>query len=141
MRSNYRFITEKLFNQLLKPAIKWNDLPENHIYKVKDIDRNAKIVSLVSKNGDMTSVCVPVNVMKKLVLENNTVYIKRYGVDVQIASLRRLECSNCGKNYASQHTLHVHKKNHCIVMKKIPKEEGWYQSPVVENNRFDKIVS
>ena len=141
MRSNYRFITEKLFNQLLKPAIKWNDLPENHIYKVKDIDRNAKIVSLVSKNGDMTSVCVPVNVMKKLVLENNTVYIKRYGVDVQIASLRRLECLNCGKNYASQHTLHVHKKNHCIVMKKIPKEEGWYQSPVVENNRFDKIVS
>ena len=123
MNSNYRFITEKVFNQLLKPAIKWKDLPENHIYKVKDIDRNHKILSLVNKNGDMTSVCVPDNVIKKLVLENNTVYIKRYGVDVQIASLRRLECLNCGKNYASQHTRHVHKKYHCNVMKKIPKEE------------------
>ena len=129
MCTNNTFITEKLFNQLSKPAIKWKDLLENLIYKVKDIDRNAKIVKLVSSNGDMTSVCVPDNVIKKLTLENNsTVYIKRYGVDVQIASLRRLECSNCGKNYASRHTLYVHRKNHCNMMKKIPeKEECWYQ--------------
>ena len=139
MCSNYRFITEKLFNQLSKPAIKWKDLLENHIYKVKNIDRNAKIVNLISNNGDMTFVCVPDNVIKKLaLLENNsTVYIKRHGVDVQIASLRRLECSNCGKNYASQHTLHVHKKKHCNVMK--PEKEC--QSPVLQNNWFDKTVT
>ena len=116
MCSNYRFITEKLFNQLSKPTIKWKDLLENHIYKVKNIDKNAKIVNLVSNNGDMTSVCVPDNIMKKLaLLDSSTVYIKRHGVDVQIASLPRLECSNCGKNYASQHTLHIHKKKHCNV--------------------------
>tara|TARA_B100000586_G_C19826843_1_gene308800 strand:+ start:192 stop:581 length:390 start_codon:yes stop_codon:yes gene_type:complete len=129
MSTKKGFITEKLFHQLSKPAIKWKDLLENHIYKVKNIDRNAKIASLVSSNGDMTSVCVPDNVIKKLaLLENNlTVYIKRYGVDVQIATKRRLECLNCGKNYASRHTLLIHKKNHCNVMKKIPEKECWYQ--------------
>ena len=111
------FISEETFNLLSKPVIEWKNLTQGCIYKMENRDyKDTQVGKLINSDGIGVSAHLPESVMKKLLSitdRNVALYLKPYGEDVRIATVRRRVCPECDKDFASLHTLWVHRAKHC----------------------------